>query len=191
MQLCRERNSCRNLNRIKIKNASTSYRQRDTSKKFNRRCAQNNHDKNISKRRTKKKIIARKKKIEFRQIFKSFIDSLSRFWCLIVWAKNKNHKSRKIFKISALTEKNAIKVVLEMIEDFAFKTKMLHKHFFSNMIKTNFLNLQTFIYRSAVTETKSRIQKNEIKQIIKCCKLNNVSEFDDISNKILKILCTE
>ncbi len=39
MQLCRERNSCRNRNRIEIKNASTSYQQRDVSKKFDRRCA--------------------------------------------------------------------------------------------------------------------------------------------------------
>jgi hypothetical protein len=37
---------------------------------------------------------------------------------------------------------------------------------------------------------KSRNKKNEIKQIIKRCNLNNVLEFNDISNKILKILCT-
>jgi hypothetical protein len=139
----------------------------------------------------KKKIIARKKKIEFRQIFKSFIDSSSKFWRLIVWAKKKNHKSKEIFKISALTEKNAIEVVLETIENFAFKTKMLHKHFFSNTTETNLSDLQNFIYRSAVAETKSRIQKNEIRQVIKRCKSDNVSEFDDISNKIFKILCTE
>jgi hypothetical protein len=68
---------------------------------------------------------------------------------------------------------------------------MLHKHFFSNTTKTNLFDLQTFIYCSTVAETKSRIQENEIKQIIKHCKLNNVSKFDDISNKILKILCTK
>jgi hypothetical protein len=90
-----------------------------------------------------------------------------------------------------LTKKNAIEIVLETVEDFAFKTKMLHKHFFSNTTKTNLFDLQTFIYRSVVAETKSRIQKNEIKQVIKRCKSNNVSKFDDISNKILKILCTE
>jgi hypothetical protein len=83
----------------------------------------------------KKKTIAKEKKIEFRQIFRSFINSSSRFWCLIVWAKNRNHKSRKIFKISALTEKNAVEIVLETIEDFAFKTKMLHKHFFQTRQK--------------------------------------------------------
>jgi hypothetical protein len=68
---------------------------------------------------------------------------------------------------------------------------MLHKHFFSNTTKTNLFDLQIFIYRSIIAKTKSRIQKNEIKQIIKRCKSNNVSESDDISNKILKILCTK
>ncbi len=137
----------------------------------------------------KKKIIARKKKIEFRQIFRFFIDTSTKLWRLIVWAKNRSHKSREIFNISTLTEKNAIEDVLEKIKDFAFKTKMLHKHFFSNMTKTNLFDFQTFIYRSTVVKTKSRIQENEIKQVIKRCKSNNVSELDDISNKILKILC--
>jgi hypothetical protein len=77
------------------------------------------------------------------------------------------------------------------MKNFAFKTKKLHKHFFSNMTKMNLFDLQIFIYRSIVAETKSRIKKNKIKQIINCCELNNVSKFDDISNKILKILCTE
>jgi hypothetical protein len=90
-----------------------------------------------------------------------------------------------------LTKKNAIKIVFEIIENFAFKTKMLHKHFFLNTTKTNLFDLQIFIYRSIVAETKSRIQKNEIKQVIKHCQLNNVSKFDNIANKILKILCTE
>ncbi len=55
----------------------------------------------------------------------------------------------------------------------------------------NLFDLQTFIYRSIVAETKSRIQKIEIKQVIKRCKSNNVLKFDDISNKILKIFCTK
>jgi hypothetical protein len=36
---------------------------------------------------------------------------------------------------------------------------------------------------------KSCIQENEIKKIVKRCKSNNVLKFDDISNKIMKILC--
>jgi hypothetical protein len=68
---------------------------------------------------------------------------------------------------------------------------MLHKHFFSNTTETNLFDLQAFIYRSVVAETRSRIQKNEIRQVIKRCKSDSVSESDDISNRILKILCTE
>jgi hypothetical protein len=105
----------------------------------------------------KKKIITREKKIEFRQVFKSLFDSSTKLWRLIIWAKNKNHKSRKIFKISTLTEKDAIEIVLVTIEDFAFKTKMLHRDFFSNTTKTNLSDLQTFIYRSTVEKTKTRI----------------------------------
>ncbi len=68
---------------------------------------------------------------------------------------------------------------------------MLHHHFFSNIAETNFIDLQMFNYRVFVEKSMINIQKNEIKQIIKRRKFNNASEFDDISNKILKILCTE
>jgi hypothetical protein len=122
------------------------------------------------------------------QIFYRFV---VQFWCLIVKTKKKSHKSKKIFKISVLTKKNTIEIVLETIEDFAFKTKMLHKHFFSDTTETNLFNLQNFIYRSVVAKTKSRIQKNEIRQVIKRCKSDSVSKLDDISNRILKILCTK
>jgi hypothetical protein len=105
----------------------------------------------------KKKIIARKKKIEFRQAFRFLIDTSSEFWRLIVWAKNKNHKSRKVFKIFALTRRNAIDVVLETIEDFSFKIEMLHQHFFSDTTKTNFNDLQKFNYRVFVEESKISI----------------------------------
>jgi hypothetical protein len=101
----------------------------------------------------------------------------------------KNHKSRKNFKIFVLTWRNVIDVVLEMIENFSFKIEMLHQHFFLNTTKTNFNDLQTFNYHVFVEKSKINIQKDEIKQIIKRCKSNNASEFDEISNKILKILC--
>jgi hypothetical protein len=103
--------------------------------------------------------------------------------------KNKNHKSRKVFKILALTRRNAIDVILEIIKDFSFKIKMLHHHFFLNTIKTNFIHLQMFNYRVFVEKSKINIQENEIKQVIKCCKLNNVFKFNNISDRILKILC--
>jgi hypothetical protein len=146
---------------------------------------------NILKQQIKKKIIARKKKIEFRQVFRFFINTSFEFWRLIVWAKNKNHKSRKVFKIFALTKRNAFDVILETIEDFLFKIEMLHQHFFLNMTKTNLNDLQKFNYRVFVEKSIINIQKNEIMQIIKRCKSNNVSKFNDISNKILKILCAK
>ncbi len=139
----------------------------------------------------KKKIIARKKKIEFRQAFRFFIDTSFKLWRLIVWAKNKNHKSRKVSKIFALTKRNASDVILETIEDFSFKIEMLHQHFFLNTTKTNLNDLQEFNYRVFVEKSIINIQENEIMQIIKRCKSNNASEFDDISNKILKILCAK
>jgi hypothetical protein len=139
----------------------------------------------------KKKIIARKKKIEFRQAFQSLIDTSFELWRLIVWAKNKNHKSKEVSKIFALTRKDATDVVLETIKDFSFKIEMLHQHFFSDTTETNFNDLQKFNYRVLVEKSKINIQKNEIKQTIKRCKSNNVSKFDDISNRILKILCTK
>jgi hypothetical protein len=101
----------------------------------------------------KKKIIARKKKIEFRQAFRFFIDTSFKLWHLIVWTKNKNHKSRKISKIFVLTRRNAFDVILEMIEDFLFKIEMLHQHFFSNMTKTNINDLQKFNYHVFVEKS--------------------------------------
>jgi hypothetical protein len=139
----------------------------------------------------KKKIIARKKKIEFRQAFRFFIDTSFEFWRLIVWTKNKNHKSKEVFKIFALTKRNAFHVILETIEDLLFKIEMLHQHFFSNTTKTNLNDLKKFNYRVVVEKSIINIQENKIMQIIKRCKSNNVSKFDDISNKILKILCAK
>ncbi len=78
----------------------------------------------------KKKIIARKKKIEFRQAFRFFIDTSFELWRLVVWAKNKNHKSKEVSKIFALTRKNAFDVILETIEDFYSKLKCCINIFF-------------------------------------------------------------
>jgi hypothetical protein len=44
---------------------------------------------------------------------------------------------------------------------------------------------------TGVEKSIINIQENEIMQIIKCYKSNNVLKFDDISNKILKILCAK
>jgi hypothetical protein len=68
---------------------------------------------------------------------------------------------------------------------------MLHQHFFSDTTETNLIDLQTFIYRVLVEKSKTSIQEDEIKQVIKRCKSDSASESDDISNRILKILCTK
>jgi uncharacterized protein with NAD-binding domain and iron-sulfur cluster len=115
----------------------------------------------------KKKIIARKKKIEFRQAFRFFIDTSSEFWRLIAWTKNKNHKSRKVFQIFALTRRNATDVVLEKIEDFSFKIEMLHQHFFLTrqrrilmICKRSIITLSSRNWRQTFKKTKSSKSSN-------------------------------
>jgi hypothetical protein len=65
---------------------------------------------------------------------------------------------------------------------------MLTKQFFSETIEADLNDMTNFSYRDVVVKTTSLISKNEIRQIIKKCKLDNVSSLDEISNRILKIL---
>jgi hypothetical protein len=65
---------------------------------------------------------------------------------------------------------------------------MFTKQFFSKTIETDFNDITNFIYRDIVVKTTSLILKNEIRQIIKKCKFDNVSSSNEISNRILKIL---
>jgi hypothetical protein len=65
---------------------------------------------------------------------------------------------------------------------------MFTKQFFSKTIKTNLNDMTSFNYRDVVVKTTFLISKNEIRQIIKKCKLDNVSNLNEISNRILKIL---
>ncbi len=48
--------------------------------------------------------------------------------------------------------------------------------------------MTNFNYRDIVVKTTSLISKDEIRQIIKKCKFDNVSSSNEISNRILKIL---
>jgi hypothetical protein len=48
--------------------------------------------------------------------------------------------------------------------------------------------MTSFNYRDVVVKTTSLISKNEIRQIINKCKFDNVSNSNEISNRILKIL---
>ncbi len=65
---------------------------------------------------------------------------------------------------------------------------MFTKQFFSKTIEANLSDMTNFNYRDVVVKTTSRISKDEIRQIIKKCKFDNVSNSNEISNRILKIL---
>jgi hypothetical protein len=56
------------------------------------------------------------------------------------------------------------------------------------MIEIDFIDISNFNYFNIVSKSSFFITKNEIRQTIKRCKLNNTSKFDDILNRIFKIL---
>jgi hypothetical protein len=135
----------------------------------------------------KKRIIARKKKIEFKQIFRIVCDSSSNLWRLTRWARVRSHKSRKTSKISNFSKRNAENNVFEMTTNFEFKIKLLSNFFFSNTIEIDLIDMSNFNYFNIVLKSSSLIIKNEIRQTIKWCKSNNASKSDDIFNRIFKI----
>ncbi len=65
---------------------------------------------------------------------------------------------------------------------------MLTKQVFSKIIEADLNDITNFNYRDIVVKTTSLISKNEIRQIIKNCKLDNVSNSNEILNHKLKIL---
>jgi hypothetical protein len=65
---------------------------------------------------------------------------------------------------------------------------MLTKQFFSKTIEADLNDMTNFNYRDVVVKTTSLISENEIRQIIKKCKLDSVSNSNEISNRILKAL---
>jgi hypothetical protein len=134
----------------------------------------------------KKRIIAKKKKIEFRQIFCIICDSSSNFWRLARWARIRNHKSRNTSKISNLSRRDAKNNAFEVTTNFEFKIRFLSNLFFSDIVEIDFIDMSNFNYFNVVWESSFLITKDEIRQTIKRCKSNNVSKFDDILNRILK-----
>ncbi len=78
----------------------------------------------------KKRIIAKKKKIEFKQIFRIICDSSSSLWRLIRWARTRNHKSKNTSKISNFSRRDAKNNVFEMTTNFEFKIRFLSNFFF-------------------------------------------------------------
>jgi hypothetical protein len=136
----------------------------------------------------KKKIIVKKKKLKFKKNLKKFTAQTASFWRLARWAKSQNHRSKKMFKISNLIQKNSLEETTRIVKNFENKANMLTKQFFSKTIEADFNDMTSFIYRDVIVKTTSLISKDEIRQIIKKCKFDNVSSSDEISNRILKIL---
>jgi hypothetical protein len=71
--------------------------------------------------------------------------------------------------------------------NFEFKTRMLLKFFFSNTIEIDFIDISNYSYFNLVSKLIFFISKNEIKQTIKKCKLDNASKSNDIFNRIFKM----
>jgi hypothetical protein len=65
---------------------------------------------------------------------------------------------------------------------------MLTKQFFSKTVEIDLNDMTNFNYRDVVVKTTSLISENEVRQIIKKCKLDSASNSNEISNRILKAL---
>jgi hypothetical protein len=136
----------------------------------------------------KKKVIVKKKKLKFKKTFQTFIDQTTSLWRLTRWAKMKNQKSKKIFKISDLIQKKLDETIIKTTIKFEDKIDMLFTQFFSSTKQTDLSDTLKYRYFSAVIKTHENIIKEEILQTIKKCKFDNVSKSNDISNKVLKLL---
>jgi hypothetical protein len=134
----------------------------------------------------KKRIIAKEKKIEFRQVFRSICDSSTNFWRLARWTRIRSHKSKDTSKILDFSRRDIESNVLEIATDFEFKIRFLSDLFFSDTIEIDLSDLSNFSYLNAVMKSSFFIMKNEIRLTIKRCKSNNASKLDDILNRILK-----
>jgi 4-hydroxy-3-methylbut-2-en-1-yl diphosphate synthase IspG/GcpE len=135
----------------------------------------------------KKKII-NKKKMKFRRIFRAICNISSRFWRLIREAKSKNHRLREVSKIFDLIRRNQKDNVLECVNNFDFKMRLLIEFLFFDTINANLNNISTYNYSNAMNDMFELIDENKIKKAIKRCKSNKTSKSNDISNRVLKVL---
>ncbi len=126
--------------------------------------------------------------MKFRRIFRIICNTLSRLWRFARWAKSKSHRFRKVSKISDLIRRNQKNNVLECVNDFDFKTRLLIEFFFFDTINANLSDISTYNYSNAVKKMFELINENEIRRTIKRCKSNNASRSNDISNRVLKVL---
>jgi hypothetical protein len=111
----------------------------------------------------KKRIIAKEKKIEFKQVFRIISDSSSNLWRLIRWARTRSHKSRNTSKISNFSRSDAENNVFEVTTNFEFKTRFLSNLFFLNTIEIDLIDMSNFNYLNVVLKSSFLITKNEIR----------------------------
>jgi hypothetical protein len=172
-----------------MKNTLKRWRRRNVDEKNELHCTSRKLDEIIWERRMKRNESSqKKKKIEFKQVFRIICDSSSNFWRLNRWARTRNHKSKDTSKFSNFSRRNAENNAFEMTTNIEFKIRFLLNLFFSDTIEIDLIDMSSFNYLNVVLKSSFLITKNEIRQTIKRCKLNNASEFDDIFNRIFKIL---
>jgi hypothetical protein len=138
----------------------------------------------------KKRIIAKKKKIEFRQVFRIICDSSSSLWRLTRWARTRSHKSKDTSKISNFSRRNAESNAFEVITNFEFKIRFLSNLFFSNTIEIDLIDMSNFNYLNVILKSSLFITKDEIRQTIKRCKSNNASNLTTFSIAFSKYFLT-
>jgi hypothetical protein len=73
-----------------------------------------------------------------------------------------------------------------MTTNFEFKIRLLSNLFFSDIVEIDLIDMSNFNYFNVVWKSSFFITKDEIRQMIKRCKSNNASKFDDIFNRIFK-----
>jgi hypothetical protein len=83
----------------------------------------------------KKKVIVKKKKLKFKKIFEKFTIQTTSFWRLARWAKSQSHKSKKIFKVSNLIQKNSLKKQHELSKTSRIKRSCSRNNFFQKQSK--------------------------------------------------------
>ncbi len=79
-------------------------------------------------------------------------------------------------------------MIIKTTIEFEDKIDMLFTQFFSSTNQTNLSDTLKYRYLSVMIKTHENIIEEEIFQMIKKCKLDNVSKSSDISNKVLKLL---
>jgi hypothetical protein len=128
----------------------------------------------------KQKIIQKTKRANFRQKIEKMIETFTSLWRLVKWAKNKNHQSRKVFKMFIFRFNDLT------TETFDEKTKMFKNVFFSTSSSIELDDISKSFYFRFI-ECFFSITKRKMLKIIKRIAFNKISSFDEIINKLLKI----